>query len=97
MLEISFWKICVVLVVAFIVLGSLLSFSNVLHNSALLAGFASYTIAVKRVGVLFGIVWGWLFFHEKNIGKKLIETKNGRKSQLPLLARSFHSKMNLLT
>lgn len=42
-----------------------------LYNSALATGLASYTIAIKRVGVLLGIFWGWLFFREKNISKKL--------------------------
>ncbi len=51
--------------------GVLLAIGNVVHNSALLAGLASYTIAVKRMGVLLGVVWGWLFFKEKNISQKL--------------------------
>ncbi|MBI2024699.1 MAG: EamA family transporter [Candidatus Harrisonbacteria bacterium] len=53
-------------------LGVLMAGSNVLHVSALAVGLASYTIAVKRTGVLFGVFWGWLFFKEKNIGKKLV-------------------------
>lgn len=53
-------------------LGLVMALSNVLHNSALLAGLASYTIAVKRMGVLFGVFWGWLFFKEKNIAKKIL-------------------------
>src|SRR3989344_9322130 len=57
----------------FLVLAGLfLGLSSVLHNSALLAGLASYTIAVKRTGVLFGVFWGWLFFKEKNLGGKLL-------------------------
>jgi drug/metabolite transporter (DMT)-like permease len=54
-----------------LLLGLTMALSNVLHNSALLAGFVTYTIAVKRTGVLFGVFWGWLFFHEKNIASKL--------------------------
>ncbi|OGF70081.1 hypothetical protein A3H65_04170 [Candidatus Giovannonibacteria bacterium RIFCSPLOWO2_02_FULL_45_14] len=42
------------------------------YNSALVTGLVSYTIAIKRVGVLFGVLWGWLFFREKNISKKLL-------------------------
>lgn len=42
------------------------------YNSALMMGFVSYTIAIKRIGVLFGVLWGWLFFREKNISKKLL-------------------------
>ncbi len=51
-------------------LGLTLAAGSLLHNAALLTGYASYTIAVKRIGVLFGVVWGWLFFHEKNIARK---------------------------
>lgn len=54
-----------------LLLGLMGAAGTVLYNSALLAGFASYTIAVKRVGVLLGVIWGWLFFKEKDIGKKL--------------------------
>ncbi len=54
-----------------LLLGLMGAAGTVLYNSALLAGFASYTIAIKRVGVLLGVIWGWLFFKEKDIGKKL--------------------------
>lgn len=57
---------------ALVLLGITLAGSNILHNSALLSGYASYTIAIKRMGVIFGILWGWLFFHEKNIGRKML-------------------------
>lgn len=57
--------------VILIPLGIILGGSNILHNLALLAGLASYTIAVKRMGVLFGVFWGKLFFKEKDILKKL--------------------------
>src|SRR3989344_1453856 len=46
--------------------------SNVLHNFALLAGPAAYTIAIKRLGILFGGFWGWVFFKEKDISRKLL-------------------------
>ncbi len=53
-------------------LGLTSALSNVLFNVALLIGLAVYTIAIKRLGILFGVVWGWLFFKEKNISKKLL-------------------------
>ncbi len=53
-------------------LGATMALGSILHNSALLAGFASYTIAIKRIGVLFGVFWGWLFFKEKNIFRKAL-------------------------
>ena len=59
--------------VIFLLVGAM-ALSNVLHNAALLVGPASYTIAIKRVGILFGVVWGWLFFKEKNISRKLFGT-----------------------
>lgn len=43
-----------------------------LHNSALLLGPASYTIALKRTGVLLGVFWGWILFREKNVSRKLL-------------------------
>lgn len=52
--------------------GIVFAVSIFFFNSALLAGLASYTVAVKRLAVVFGIFWGWLFFKEKNIGKKLL-------------------------
>lgn len=55
-----------------LILGLAMAFSNVLHNAALLAGPASYTIAIKRLGILLGVFWGWLFFHEKDIAKKIV-------------------------
>ena len=54
-----------------LLLGLSLALGNILHNSALLNGSASYTIAIKRTGVLFGVIWGWLFFKEKNIARKV--------------------------
>mgnify|MGYP001580441882 CR=1 FL=1 len=57
-----------------IFLGLTMAFSNILHNAALVHGFASYTIAIKRTGVLLGVLWGWLVFKEKNIVKKLLGT-----------------------
>ena len=55
-----------------LLMGALSAGGTVLYNSALLGGFASYTIAIKRVGVLLGVLWGWLFFKEKDLGKKLL-------------------------
>ena len=55
-----------------LLLGALMALGGILHNSALLAGFASYTIAIKRIGVLFGVFWGWLFFKEKHLFRKAL-------------------------
>ncbi len=53
-------------------IGLTLVASSIFFNAALLSGFASYTIAIKRLGVLFGIFWGKIFFKEINIRKKVI-------------------------
>ncbi|MEK7612064.1 MAG: DMT family transporter [Patescibacteria group bacterium] len=55
-----------------LLLGVVMAGALILHNAALLTGLASYTIAIKRVGVLLGVIWGWLFFKEKYLGKKLL-------------------------
>ncbi len=55
-----------------VLIGMLQALNGIFYNSALAIGFASYTIAIKRLGVLFGVIWGWLFFREKNISKKLL-------------------------
>lgn len=60
----------ILLIVA--LLGLSMSLGNILHNAALLSGPASYTIAIKRTGVLLGVFWGWLFFKEKDIAKKVV-------------------------
>lgn len=57
---------------SFVAVGATLALSGVLHNSALLFGPAAYTIAIKRTGVMWGVIWGWLFFKEKNISHKLV-------------------------
>ena len=52
--------------------GVLMAVGNILHNSALSLGLVSYTIAIKRTGILFGILWGYLFFREEDIKQKLL-------------------------
>lgn len=52
-------------------LGLNLSFDLAVGFTALSLGLASYTILVKRMSIVFGVLWGWLFFKEKNIGAKL--------------------------
>jgi len=55
-----------------LLLGFLMVISQYFHNAALLAGPASYTIAVKRTGILWGVIWGWMFFRENNISRKFL-------------------------
>ncbi|KKT41784.1 hypothetical protein A2W54_00695 [Candidatus Giovannonibacteria bacterium RIFCSPHIGHO2_02_43_13] len=53
-------------------LGIISALAQVLHNSALLIGLVSYTIAIKRIGIVFGVILGWIFFKEKDLGKKML-------------------------
>lgn len=55
-----------------LLLGLAQALNNIFYNYALTLGFASYTIAIKRISVIFGVIWAWLFFREKNISKKLL-------------------------
>lgn len=52
--------------------GLAMALANSFHSSALLAGPASYTMAIKRTGVLIGVFWGWFIFKEKDTFKKTI-------------------------
>lgn len=53
-------------------LGAVIAISSVFFNFALLAGPATYVLSIKRLGILFGVLWAWLFFKEKNLGKKFL-------------------------
>ncbi len=55
-----------------LLVGAILGGSSILHNLALLNGPAAYTIAIKRIAVLFGVFWGWRFFKEKEVGRKAL-------------------------
>lgn len=52
--------------------GLAMALANSFHGSALLAGPASYTIAIKRTGVLIGVFWGWFIFKEKDTFRKTL-------------------------
>lgn len=52
--------------------GIVMALTNYLHSAALLAGYASYTMAIKRTGVLIGVFWGWFIFKEKDIFRKSV-------------------------
>lgn len=51
--------------------GIVQSLNGIFYNSALKLGFTSYTTAIKRMGVLFGVLWGTLFFKERQSFQKL--------------------------
>lgn len=64
----SFPKMVGIIIGLGVIFGSII----VLQNFAFLRGLASYTIAIKRMGVIFAVFMGWLFFKEKNVVQKLI-------------------------
>ena len=53
-------------------LGAIMAIQSYMQNWALSIGPVTYTITLKRTGVLFGVLWGWLFFGEKIESKKIL-------------------------
>ena len=53
-------------------IGATLGVSSTFFLLAMSTGLVSYASAVKRLGLVFAILWGWLFFKEKNISKKIL-------------------------
>lgn len=56
----------------FISLGVLFSITVLVHFIALNMTTAAYMIALKRLSVVFGILYGWLLFKEKHITSRLL-------------------------
>lgn len=55
------------------IVGGLIVAATILfHNLALSKGLAAYTVLIKRTSVLFGVVFGIIFFKEKNFLPKFI-------------------------
>lgn len=52
-------------------LGIIIAAQSYAQNWAISIGPVTYTITLKRTGVLFGLLWGWLFFREKMMAKKV--------------------------
>lgn len=53
-------------------LGAIMAVQSYMQNWAISIGPVTYTITLKRTGVLFGVLWGWLFFGEKMEYKKVL-------------------------
>lgn len=59
--------------ILFIALAGLFySIMVIFHMTAMSLGKVAYMIAVKRTSVLFGVVFGMLFFGEENIGERFL-------------------------
>jgi drug/metabolite transporter (DMT)-like permease len=52
--------------------GVLLVVSSLAHSSAIQLTQVAYMISVKRLSLLIGVVYGWLFFKEKEIRDRLL-------------------------
>ncbi len=55
----------------FIPLGLAYAIMLVIHYHGLQISNVAYFIAVKRTSILMGVLWGWVFFHEKNIRERM--------------------------
>ncbi len=56
---------------AIMLLGVMQAFGAVVYRYSLLFGLVSYTIAIKRVGILFGVLWGVTIFRETGASQKI--------------------------
>jgi len=56
----------------FISLGAIFSVTVLVHFIALNMTSAAYMIAIKRLSMVFGIVYGWLLFKEQHIVSRLL-------------------------
>ena len=57
---------------AFIFIGGAYALMFISQMFAVSMFYVSYVVAIKRAGVLFSILFGWLFFKEKNIKESLL-------------------------
>jgi len=58
--------------VLFVLAGVLMAGAQVTHFVSLSMAPVAYMISVKRISMVFGVIFGWLFFNESNIGYRLI-------------------------
>ena len=56
----------------FALAGILMAGAEVTHFVAISMAPVAYMISVKRLSLVFGVMMGWLFFQEKNIGFRLM-------------------------
>ncbi len=56
----------------FVLLGLLGTGAILLHLTAISLMIVAYVISVKRLRAIFGIIWGYLFFNERNIRYRLV-------------------------
>ncbi|MBE9504039.1 MAG: EamA family transporter [Proteobacteria bacterium] len=56
----------------FIMIGLSYGIMMICHFSAIRLVEVSYMISVKRTSMVFGVIFGWIFFNEKNVGDRLL-------------------------
>ncbi|MFC1576330.1 EamA family transporter [Candidatus Omnitrophota bacterium] len=56
----------------FLAVGACFAMAILLHFKAITLTNVSYMVAVKRVSLVFGVIYGWVIFKEKNIGFRFL-------------------------
>jgi len=56
----------------FIVMGLILAFVAITMNIAFTMQIVPYVISVKRLSILFGVIFGGFLFKEKNLSKRIV-------------------------
>jgi uncharacterized membrane protein len=54
-----------------LLIGLFQTIGLLVHNTALSLGPVPAVIAVKRSSILFAVIWGFVFLHERHIGERL--------------------------
>ena len=57
-----------------ILLGVVFAFAVITHFAAISISNVAYMIAIKRLSMVFAVIYGWLIFKEKNIINRLLAT-----------------------
>ncbi len=56
----------------YIFAGLFMAAAHVTHFVAMSMAPVAYVISVKRLSMVFGVMMGWIFFHEERIGQRLV-------------------------
>jgi uncharacterized membrane protein len=56
----------------YVAAGLFMAASQMTHFISLSMAPVAYMIAVKRLSLVFGVMMGWIFFHEENIANRLV-------------------------
>jgi len=56
----------------FLAAGLLYGLASIIQLLSLAKIYVAYTISIKRAGLIFAVIFGYLFFKEKQIGARLL-------------------------